>query len=99
MERFIILPIDKNQEYYYAYGMETKTTTNGGNKIMPITFTVVSGNERYQVRDTVTNGVSFHDGKVSAYKQACIILNVLRHKCEMTDNQSPDTRTVWEAAI
>ncbi len=42
-------------------------------------FQVVTGREKYTVIDLVTNGYSWHDNKLDAYKHMAIISNVLGH--------------------
>ena len=42
-------------------------------------FEVVTGNEKYTVVDLSTNGYSWHNDKLDAYKRMAFIKNVLGH--------------------
>ena len=42
-------------------------------------FEVVTGNEKYTVVDLSTNGYSWHNDKLDAYKRMAVIKNVLGH--------------------
>jgi hypothetical protein len=44
-----------------------------------MTFTVITGKEKYKVVDLDTGGEAFFDEKLDAYKHMAIVANVLRH--------------------
>ena len=50
-----------------------------------MTFTVITGNERYKVIDDETGGESFFDELIDAYKMASIIAVRLNHHYTIED--------------